>query len=176
MASFDIFLPVLLKNEGGYVDDPDDPGGETNKGITMDFFCQYSHRLLGVDPTSANLQALTDAQAGILYRSRYWAPMQGDAFPLQDLANIVCDFYVNAGTHATSLLQKVLNGFGATVIVDGVLGPASVQALTALDQVLVYTRYKQERIGYYRQLGVKYPRFLEGWLNRVNAFPDLSAG
>lgn len=175
MASFDIFLPILLKNEGGYVDDPDDPGGETNKGITMNTFSHCSHALLGVDPTSANLKALTDAQAGIIYKSRYWNPMQGDAFTLQDLANIVCDFYVNAGTHATSLLQTVINKLGAKVVVDGTLGPASMQALAALNQITVYDQYKQGRIDYYQQLATKYPKFLDGWLNRVNSFPNLSS-
>lgn len=175
MASFDIFLPMLLRFEGGYVDNPSDPGGETNKGITMKTFSLCSHSLLGLDPTSANLQALTDAQAGIIYKSNYWNPMQGDSFPLQDLANIVCDFYVNAGTHATSLLQTVMNGLGANVVVDGSLGPASMQALALLDQATVYNQYKQGRINYYQQLGAKYPMFLQGWLNRVNAFPNLPA-
>jgi lysozyme family protein len=173
MASFDIFLPMLLQFEGGYVNNPNDPGGETNKGITMTTFSNTAHPLLGIDPTSANLQALTDAQAGIIYKSKYWNLMLGDQFPLQDLANIVCDFYVNAGTHATSLLQTVMNGLGANVVVDGSLGPASIQALTALDQPTVYNQYKQGRINYYQQLGAKYPMFLQGWLNRVNAFPNL---
>jgi lysozyme family protein len=173
MASFDLFLPILLQNEGGYVDNPNDPGGETNKGITMRTFSHCSHALLGIDPTSANLKTLTDAQAGILYKHNYWTPMQGDAFPLQDLANIVCDFYINAGTHATSLLQSVMKELGANVVVDGVVGRASVQALNALNQIAVYERYKQGRIAYYQQLGVKYPMFLQGWLNRVNAFPTL---
>lgn len=175
MASFDIFLPILLRFEGGYVDNPNDPGGETNKGITMKTFSNCSHALLGIAPTSANLQALTDAQAGIIYKTNYWNTMQGDSFPLQDLANIVCDFYVNAGTHATSLLQTVMNGLGANLVVDGVLGPASIQALTGLDQVTVYEQYRQGRINYYQQLGVKYPMFLQGWLNRVDAFPAVPA-
>ena len=175
MASFDLFLPILLGFEGGYVDNPSDPGGETNKGIAMSTFRHCAHALLGIDPTSQNLQALTDAQAGIIYRNNYWNPMQGDSFLLQELANIVCDFYVNAGTHATSLLQKVMNSLGAKLVVDGALGAASIQALSVLDQVTVYTQYKQERITYYRSLGAKYPVFLQGWLNRVNAFPTFPA-
>ena len=173
MANFDIFLPILLQFEGGYVDNPNDPGGETNKGVTMATFQQCSNQLLGVQPTSANLKALTNEQAGVIYKNKYWDPVQGDAFPLQDLANIVCDFYVNAGGHATSLLQKTMNSMGANVAVDGVFGPASVQALMPLDQVSIYRQYKQGRINYYQQLGVKYPMFLKGWLNRVNAFPNL---
>jgi lysozyme family protein len=173
MASFDLFLPLLLKFEGGYVDDPDDPGGETNKGITMASFQECSHELLGIDPTSDNLRALTDAQAGIIYRARYWNKMQGDSLLLQQLANIVCDFFVNAGTRATKLLQHVLNGMGANVVEDGVIGVASLQALASLPQDVVYRQYKQERIDYYQALGKKYPQFLQGWLNRVESFAEL---
>ncbi len=173
MASFDLFLPMVLKFEGGYVDDPDDPGGETNKGITMATFRQYSHDLLGVEPSSDNLKALTDAQAGVFYKARYWDAVQGDAINLQELANIMCDFYVNAGTHATTLLQRVMNDMGTSVAVDGKIGPASIEVLNGLDQNEVYRRYKQGRISYYQSLGQKYPRFLQGWLNRVNSFPDL---
>ena len=129
--------------------------------------------MLGVDPTSQNLQALTDAQAGIIYRALYWDKMNGDDFQLQDLANIVCDFYVNAGTHATLLLQRILNGLGAQVVEDGAIGPASIRALSNLDSVAVYRQYKQGRIAYYQNLGRRYPQFLAGWLKRANAFPDL---
>lgn len=173
MASFDLFLPMLLRFEGGYVNDPSDPGGETNKGITMATFRQCSHELLGLDPTSENLQSLTDAQAGIVYRALYWDKMSGDDVQLQDLANIVCDFYVNAGTNATVLLQRILNSMGAHVAEDGSIGPASVQALNVLNQTEVYRQYKQGRINYYQNLGQRFPQFLQGWLNRVNAFPNL---
>ena len=176
MASFDQFLPMLLKFEGGFVNDPADPGGETNKGITMKTFATCSQQLLGIAPTSANLKALTDAQAGIIYKALYWDKIHGDDIGMQDLANIVCDFYVNAGGHATTLLQRVMKGMGAGVVVDGGIGPASIQALAGLDQTEVYRRYKQGRIAYYQNLAQQKPKlakFLKGWLNRVNAFPDL---
>lgn len=173
MADFDVFLPLLLQFEGGYVNDSEDPGGETNKGITLRTFQQCAHHLLGIEPSSDNLKALTDAQAGILYRSLYWERIHGDDIALQELANIVCDFYVNAGTHATALLQQVINQLGGKVVVDGAIGNASLQALAALDATTVYRQYKQGRIDYYQSLGQQYPRFLQGWLNRVNAFPDI---
>jgi len=173
VADFDVFLPILLRFEDGYVDDPTDPGGETNKGVTMATFRQCSHDLLAIEPTSDNLKGLTDAQAGIIYRDLYWDKMLGDSFQLQDLANIVCDFYVNAGTHATLLLQRVLNGMGAHVVEDGGIGPATIAALNSFDQVAVYRRYKQGRVDYYQSLAQRFPQFLKGWLNRVNAFPNL---
>ncbi len=177
MASFDLFLPMLLKFEGGYSDNPTDPGGETNKGITMRTFQSCALPLLGVVPSSDNLKALTDGQAGIIYKALYWNKVQGDAIGLQDLANIVCDFFVNAGTHATTLLQQVINDLstGAKIVVDGGIGQATLQALASLDQVQVYQQYKQGRIAYYQALGKRFPQFLQGWLNRVNAFPDLVA-
>lgn len=173
MANFDLFLPMLLKFEGGYVDDPEDPGGETNKGITMRAFQQCSHELLGLDPSSENLKGLTDAQAGIIYKARYWSKMQGDFIELQDLANITCDFFVNAGTHATKLLQHELNVMGAHVVEDGVIGAACLQALSGMVSVEVYRRYKVGRQEYYYTLGKRFPKFLPGWLKRVNSFPDL---
>lgn len=173
MADFDLFLPLLLKCEGGYCDDPDDPGGETNKGITMDTFCHCSHDLLGIEPTSENLKCLSDAHAGIIYKQRYWDKIRGDQIELQELANIVCDFFVNAGTHATVLLQRILNSKGANLVEDGIIGPASLQALSQVPQIEVYRDYKQGRMAYYQKLAQKYPKFLQGWLNRVNCFRDL---
>jgi lysozyme family protein len=178
MASFDLFLPLLLKLEGGYVDDPDDPGGETNRGITMGTFRACSRELLGIEPISANLKALSDRQAAIIYKARYWDRMKGDAFELQDLADIVCDFYVNAGPPAAPLLQRVMNGMGAKVTEDGVIGAASLAALKGLAQGEVYRRYKQGRITFYRKLVEEKPtlaKFLGKWLSRVDAFPDLPA-
>ena len=139
----------------------------------MAIFRMVSHELLGIAPTSDNLKALTDAQAGTIYKARYWDAMQGDAINLQDLANIACDFFVNAGTHATTLLQQVMNRMGANLVVDGKIGPTSVQVLNGLDQKEVYREYKQGRIQYYQGLAQKFPRFIQGWLNRVNSFPDL---
>jgi len=171
MASFDLFLPILLKFEGGYSDNPADPGGGTNKGITMATFQLWSHELLGVDPT-ANLKALTDAQAGIIYKVLFWNRMRGDYIELQELANMVCDFYVNAGTNATQL-QRVLNSMGANLVGDGAVGPATLQALAQYPNDQVYNTYNQSRLAYYQQLGRRYPQFLQGRLDRVNSFPDL---
>lgn len=175
MASFDVFLPVLLRFEGGFVDDPADPGGATNKGITMQTFRACARNVLGIEPTLGNLKALTDEQAGQIYRPLYWNKVQGDDITSQNLANMVCDFYVNAGVNASKLLQTILTEMGATLIIDGVIGAASLQALNGVDQSEVYRRYKGRRIQYYQNLVQNQPslnKFLKGWLNRVNSFPD----
>jgi len=176
MADFDKFLPILLKFEGGFVNDPVDPGGATNKGITLKTFKAFAQPLLNVSPTLANLKALTNQQAGVIYKVEYWDKVQGDAITLQDLANILCDFYVNAGANATKLFQRVLNDMGAALPITGKVGPQTMAALQTQDQKQVYGNYKQGRIDYYNNLVKKNPKmkkFLKGWMNRVNAFPDL---
>jgi len=178
MASFDAFFPTLLKHEGGFVNDPVDPGGATNKGITMTTFQGCAKRFLGIDPTLANLKALTDEQAGKIYKPLYWDKVRGDDIALQELAEIVFDFQVNVGGNAAKLLQKVLNDMGAEppLAVDGDIGPGTMTALNGMDQKTVYSRYKKGRIDYYGDLVAKRPalgKFLNGWLNRVNSFPDL---
>jgi lysozyme family protein len=178
MANFDAFFPTLLKHEGGFVNDPVDPGGATNKGITMGTFQRCARQYLGIEPTLENLKALTDAQAGKLYKPLYWDEVCGDDIALQELANIVFDFQVNAGGNAAKLLQRVLNELGAQppLKVDGDIGPGTMGVLKGADQKAVYQRYKQGRADYYEDLVAKRPalgKFLKGWLIRVNSFPDL---
>jgi lysozyme family protein len=178
MASFDSFFPTLLKHEGGFVNDPVDPGGATNKGITLETFQSCARQYLGIEPTLDNLKALTDAQAGKIYKPLYWDKVRGDEIGSQALANIVFDFQVNAGGNASKLLQKVLNDMGAkpALLVDGDIGPTTMAVLKNMDGAEVYRRYKQGRIDYYQDLVAKRPalgKFLNGWLSRVNSFPNL---
>ncbi|PWT71875.1 MAG: N-acetylmuramidase [Proteobacteria bacterium] len=178
MANFGAFLPTLLSFEGGFVDDPVDPGGATNKGITLNTFSGCAGPLLGVASTLENLRALTDEQAGRIYKALYWDKMRGDDVGLQQLANIVVDFYVNAGITAARLLQSSMNACGAqpSLEVDGIIGSTTVRILARVDQPAVYRRYKQSRLAYYQDLVANHPllgKFLNGWLNRVNSFPDL---
>lgn len=179
MADFNRFFPTLLKHEGGFVNDPADPGGATNKGVTLGTFEQCAKRLLGVDPTLANLKALTDAQAGTIYKALYWDKVRGDQIALQPLAEIVFDFQVNAGANASKLLQNVLNAQGASprLAVDGAIGKGTLDALAKADSRAVYAAYKQGRKDYYTRLVAQRPglgKFLKGWLARVDAFPDLA--
>ncbi|UPG88356.1 N-acetylmuramidase [Luteibacter aegosomaticola] len=180
MADFNSFFPTLLKHEGGFVNDPADPGGATNKGVTLKTFQLFAKSLLNIEPTLDNLKALTDEQAGKIYKKQYWDAIHGDAIALQPLANIVFDFQVNAGGNASRLLQRVLNQLGATPPLreDGVVGAGTLAALAKADAKAVYARYKQGRKDYYTNLVNQRPalaKFLKGWLNRVDSFPDLGA-
>jgi lysozyme family protein len=178
MASFEAFFPILIRHEGGFVNDPVDLGGATNKGVTMKTFQGCAQQYLGIAPTLENLKALTDAQAAKIYKPLYWDKVHGDEIALQELANIVFDFQVNSGGHASKLLQRVLNELGASpaLEVDGDVGPGTMAALRKADAKAVYRKYKEGRAKFYRDLVARLPaqqKFLNGWLKRVNSFPDL---
>jgi hypothetical protein len=170
-ADFNAFLPILLGFEGGYVEDPTDPGGETNKGVTMSTFQQYAQELLGVDPTSDNLKALTDDQAGTIYRTLYWNKIHGDDFASQYLANIVCDFFVNSGTHATkrppattnsSLHQSETGRAGTT----DQRAPRPTRTFLELARPLLRNYYQKDQLlgGRLCPGGSRIQEFLDGYL------------
>lgn len=176
MADFYQFLPIVLRNEGGWTDNPKDPGGATNKGITFSTFKSYATSLLGVTPTLTNLKNLTDDQAGKIYKVEYWDNIFGDEIQYQNLANIFCDFHVNAGFHAIGIFVKTLNSLGSNHSPTAKLTRKVMDSLNDHDSTRVYMEYKSNRISYYRQLVQEHPVlrvFLNGWIARVNSFPNV---
>lgn len=178
MASFAQFLPTLLRFEGGYVNDPDDPGGATNKGITLATFRSAGPGLGFADTSLDALKRLSDADAGRLYKPLYWDKLRGDDIVLQPLAELLVDFHVNAGGNAIRELQRELNAHGVQppLATDGSCGSATLAALLAADPLPLYRGVRQRRIDYYQRLVAARPalaKFLQGWLNRVAAFPVL---
>jgi lysozyme family protein len=175
MADFHRFAPILFRHEGGYVNDPLDPGGATNRGITLTTFAHCARELLGITPTIDALRDLTEMQAATIYKALYWDVIRGDEFSSQHLANMVCDFQVNAGAASARLLQRVLNRLGAhpRLHVDGIIGKATMQALRHADIEQVQAQFQEGRREYYRNLVTLRPtlaRFLKGWLRRVDSF------
>lgn len=179
MASFAEYLPILLRFEGGFVNDPDDPGGATNKGITLKTF-QALGPTLGIQDTRLEaLKRISDDDAARLYKRHYWDALQADSIQLQPLADLLVDFYVNAGGNAVRELQRQLNAGGQPqprLREDGVFGEATADALRRSDELATYRGLRQRRIDYYERIANANPKlkkFLRGWLNRVAVFPVL---
>jgi lysozyme family protein len=155
------------------VNDPADPGGATHRGITFATFRNCARKLLGIEPTLENLRALTEMQAATIYKALYWDAIRGDEIHSQHIANIVCDFQVNAGSTSARLLQRVLNQLGANLGVDGIIGKATLAALRGMDEARVHALFQEGRRDYYRGLVERRPslgKFLRGWLRRVDSF------
>lgn len=157
--SFERAITHVLKSEGGYVDHPQDPGGATNRGITLATLSIWRGRKV----TKAEVKALTEAEAKAIYRKNYWDVVRGDALPAGlDLA--VFDFGVNSGTQrAAKYLQGVVG-----VRQDGVIGPATLKAVTGRDTAETIRGLSRARLDFLSRLAT-WPVFGKGWRHRVLA-------
>jgi lysozyme family protein len=160
---FGVCLAFTLNAEGGYVDDPDDPGGATNMGITLATLREWSD-----DPDLGPVQVenMTQRTAGAIYRSLYWNPLRADALPAGvDLS--VFDMGVNAGIwRSARLLQQALGFAGEDV--DGCVGPDTLAAAARCNARSLVDDLAERQAAYYRGLS-DFPIFGSGWLNRTEA-------
>lgn len=173
MAKFEIAIPHTLVWEGLYANHPNDPGGETMRGIT-DRLDGEVDGMIDIDGDGVGdvpVKDLTEEQAKTVYRRRFWDRMQGDKIESQLIANILFDGFVNCGFNGIRMMQRILN-----LKDDGIVGPKTLAAINGADELLLYTKYKLARIQYYQDLAERKPAlkvFLRGWLNRISSFPDL---
>lgn len=156
MAAFETAFGKVLQHEGGYVDDPNDPGGETKYGISKR---QYPE---------VDIRNLTHQQAGRIYRRDYWDKVRGDDIVPQYVAENLFDFAVNAGVpRAVRTVQRLLD-----VDVDGRLGPQTLRAINQADGQKLNLRLALARIDYYNELARKRSGmrpYLIGWTKRALA-------
>ncbi len=173
----------IVAREGGLVNDPDDPGGPTNHGVTL-----ATLRRLGRDITgdgridSADLQALDADTAAEIFLADYYHRPRIDRLP-EPLQPSVFDMQVHAGAAAVRLLQRMLRKMGFPLKVDGVIGPrtaAAARAAMATAPDLVVDAYGIERRNWYYALAARHPRLRKfvtrrdggkgGWIRRAERF------
>lgn len=170
MAQFEQFFPMLMKFEGGYVNDPDDHGGATKWGVTLAEWIRNGYDKNGDGVINANdIKLLTQADAAKIAKPLYWDQVKGDQINSQSIAEFLCDFAYNSGTGtAIKKLQQVLG-----VAVDGVIGNQTLSVLNAGSQKNIFEVYKQSRIDFVNAIVKNNPsqeKFLKGWLSRINSF------
>lgn len=128
MQTVEEIAAEIVAREGGFVDDPDDPGGATNHGVTI-----HTMRRLGLDltgdgkVTEADVRRLTRAQAIDIYVEHYFRRPGLAGLP-EALQASVFDMYVNAGANAVRILQRLLTDMGQPCDPDGVIGPQTLAA------------------------------------------------
>ena len=172
MSSFDLAIPHVLRHEGGWVDDPDDPGGATNYGISLRFAKHEGLDFDGDGDVDADdVRGLTQAQAGEVYRERFWDRYGYEAIRDQRVAAKVFDTCVNVGpVRAHRFLQRALCAVGQSVEVDGACGPKTIAATNAADPARLMVELIREQANFYRTLAELKPRlakFLRGWMVRA---------
>jgi len=153
--SFSKVIEMVLEHEGGYVNHPSDPGGETKYGISKRAYPEV------------NIADLTEEDAEEIYFNDYWSRIKGEELPA-GVACVVMDYAVNSGiSRASKALQSVCgiaNG-------DGIIGPASLNAVWTTvkntseeDVINAVTTQRQEFI---RALKI-YETFGKGWERRID--------
>jgi len=151
--TFDQAFERLIGHEGGYVNHPDDPGGETNWGITL-----RTAREAGY---TGDMRSLTRDQAKEIYRTAYWGRARADQYD-GAIAFQVFDAAVNHGIgNAIRFLQRA-----AGVADDGAVGPMTLGAIKAMPVTDVLARFNAERLEFYTKLST-WPTFGKGWARRV---------
>jgi lysozyme family protein len=173
MAEFTKAFQLVIAHEGGYGNDPDDPGGETYKGIARKIFSKWDgwikidilKRQTGFP---ANLDKDVDLQQDVVdfYRVTFWDKMNGDNITNQQVAESVFDFGVNAGLGTSvSLAQMVVQADP-----DGVIGQQSIEAINGFNPEHFIAAFTVAKIARYISIVKKRPtsqKYFYGWVRRA---------
>lgn len=183
MKNIEAIAQEIVAREGGFVNDPDDPGGATKYGVTIG-----TMRRLGLDldgdgeVTVEDVRRLERSTAVKIFIDHYFREPRIGELPV-DIHASVFDMYVNAGGNAVKILQRLLRQMGQEIGVDGVIGPqtaaaAKVAAASAPDHIS--DAYGIARRNYYFRLADRRPASRKyartraggkgGWIRRAEEF------
>jgi len=175
MADYKNIIPFIKSSEGGYSNNPSDPGAETNKGITWMTWIEFFGN------THDRFMTMTDADWIYIFYNGYWKQIKGDQIANQAIADFLADWYWNSGAYAIGLpfegqsygVQQILNdNFGYNLATDGVLGPITLTAINSVDSNQLLDLLVQYRAQYFQAI-INYDptqqQFAQGWTNRLNS-------
>ncbi len=180
MSSFEAAIPVIMSHEGtdklSWVDDPADPGGETQWGWSM-----LTIKRLGLQPNDLGLQTrnfypgclklVTKQTCESLYRRFFWNQYGYQNVDDQVAATKMMDAAVNMGpSRSATFAQNACNSLGASLVVDGRLGPKSFEAINSLDPVAFVKAFGEEMEAYYLRIITRSPqlgKFKSNWMRRA---------
>ena len=163
-VNYDKCLETILHHEGGYVNHPEDPGGETNMGVTKRVYDDFGG--------TKDMKDLEFDDVAPIYKQNYWDRVKGDHLPI-GLDLCVFDFGVNAGTGRSAKYLQALIG----TTVDGGIGPNTLKAVDAyVEEVGIEEAirgFQQKRQDFYESLDT-FKTFGRGWTRRVDETTELA--
>ena len=171
MADFAIAINIVLKNEGGYVNDKDDAGGATNFGLSLRFL-----KTIYPSWTAENVKRLTQSAAMQIYKTEFWNKGRYGEISNQRVANYVFDCAVNHGIkQSNKFLQRAImaiDSYPSAVKDDGVLGVVTLARANSaeVDNLALWCCMKAIRADFFRAIVRRdstQEKFLNGWLKRA---------
>jgi len=165
--------PIILEHEGGYKNEPSkDKGDPTNRGISWPIWKKYAKEDLGIEPTEENQKNLTEEQATIIYKKRYWEPKGYCEVNNLKVALMVYDWSITSGGAIKEVQKLLVNEFNQNITVDGGMGKDTAKALNGPeDQEKLLQRISEIRKAYYDH-GASEGWFSEDYLNGLKTRVD----
>lgn len=173
MADFEKAFELVMKNEGGYVNDPDDPGGETYKGVARNRNPSWPG-WIRIDilrqkrgfPANCETDRELQNEVGDLYQVNYWHKVRASQIDSQAVAQSVFDFAVNAGPITSAKLAQYVCG----AKVDGVIGAETLGKINDMDETFFLAQFALAKLARYVHICERNPKskkFFYGWSRRV---------
>ncbi len=170
MSLFELAIPIVLRHEGGLVDNPNDPGGITNFGVSLRWL--KSKGLAGDinhdgDVDAGDIKIMTREDAEKLYRAFWWDKYNYGAIAAQVTANKIFDTAVNMGPARPAIFAQRIVGIDPTT---GNIGPRTLAAINAMPSIQFIPAFQNMQAQFYRDIVAANParaEFLKGWLNRA---------
>lgn len=168
MAKVELLAPFIQRWEGGFVNDPDDLGGATNKGVTIATYEAYCRKKGYPKPTVERLKNLSDKDWIEILKTMYWDRWKADEIKNQYIADILVDWVWASGVHGIKIPQKLLG-----VKDDGIVGVKTLSVLNDHPNSReLWDKIKEARIKFIDDICRSRPtnnKFKKGWLNRINS-------
>lgn len=168
MADISKLAPIILKWEGGFVNDPVDKGGATNMGITIATWRQVGYDKDGDGDIDVQDMKILDKKDFERVLRIYWDRWKADKINNQSLANILVDWVWGSGAWGIKIPQRILN-----VAQDGIVGKGTLAAVNSADPQKLFNQLYAARVNFLDGIVVRNPsqkRFIKGWKNRLADF------
>ena len=162
MERFEKIFDYLLKVEGGYSNDKNDRGGKTKYGIIEEEAREFGY--------TGDMRNLTKDFAKNIYLKKYYLGNKLDKITDDRVALSIFDWAVNSGRRGIKKAQIVANKFGANLVIDGIIGNKTLEAINAIDPKMFLKEYHEMQRTFYKNLAARdnsQEGFLKGWLNRI---------
>jgi lysozyme family protein len=173
MANSKVLVPFIKAAEGGYVNDPDDAGGATNKGIT------YKEWVTIFGDTQDRFMTMSDEDWGTIFKKEYWDKALADQIKSQRIANAIVDWVFNSGKYypEADVQDILIHSFAQHIGEDGNFGPATIEAINNVDEETLYNDIISKRLWFFDQCVASHPtnaKFLQGWKNRITHLQEFN--